>query len=356
LCWDRPGSNPFLCVGGSFSYAGEVPVRNVVAWDGAQWLAMGECPIVVSALAVYDPDGAGPAPEVLVAAGRAEEPGYNGLAAWDGTQWSSMGGGVSSSVEALAAYDEDGPGPQPCCLFAAGTFMVGGIARWNGMAWSALPHGPDLGNNTVLYALAVSAVGNGAPKLYLGGGFATVNGASANGLASWDGTSWAAVRISGQPETTHMVVALHPASDGGQEVLYIAGGFYGPQTQPWQLLRWNGTTALPLIEDWSNVLDLAHVDEDGVGPLPPALYAAGAFSVMGGVPSSNIARLGCDPCYANCDGSTAAPILTVLDFVCFQSRYVQGDPLANCDGSTASPVLNVNDFLCFLNRYAQGCP
>jgi probable HAF family extracellular repeat protein len=29
---------------------------------------------------------------------------------------------------------------------------------------------------------------------------------------------------------------------------------------------------------------------------------------------------------------------------------------ANCDGSTAAPVLNVNDFVCFQARFAGGCP
>ena len=29
---------------------------------------------------------------------------------------------------------------------------------------------------------------------------------------------------------------------------------------------------------------------------------------------------------------------------------------ANCDGSTIAPILNVNDFSCFLNVYAAGCP
>src|SRR5437763_420412 len=28
---------------------------------------------------------------------------------------------------------------------------------------------------------------------------------------------------------------------------------------------------------------------------------------------------------------------------------------ANCDASTALPILNVNDFSCFLNRFAAGC-
>src|SRR5678815_991124 len=62
------------------------------------------------------------------------------------------------------------------------------------------------------------------------------------------------------------------------------------------------------------------------------------------------------PCYANCDGSVAAPCLNVNDFSCFLNRYASGDPWANCDGSTNPPVLNVNDFSCFLNLFAAGCP
>ncbi|MEX2218168.1 MAG: hypothetical protein WD749_05355 [Phycisphaerales bacterium] len=61
-------------------------------------------------------------------------------------------------------------------------------------------------------------------------------------------------------------------------------------------------------------------------------------------------------CYANCDGSTAAPALHLSDFACFLQRYQAGDLYANCDGSTVQPVLNVGDFGCFLRRFAQGCP
>jgi len=62
------------------------------------------------------------------------------------------------------------------------------------------------------------------------------------------------------------------------------------------------------------------------------------------------------PCYANCDGSTAPPVLNVSDFICFLNKYAAGDSYANCDGSTVPPVLNVSDFVCFQTRYSQGCP
>jgi hypothetical protein len=61
-------------------------------------------------------------------------------------------------------------------------------------------------------------------------------------------------------------------------------------------------------------------------------------------------------CYANCDGSTIPPVLTVNDFVCFQGHFAAGDSYANCDNSTQPPVLTVNDFICFQSRFAAGCP
>ena len=61
-------------------------------------------------------------------------------------------------------------------------------------------------------------------------------------------------------------------------------------------------------------------------------------------------------CYANCDGSTTAPVLNIADFVCFQQRFAAGDSAANCDGSTTAPVLNIGDFVCFQQLFAAGCP
>ena len=61
------------------------------------------------------------------------------------------------------------------------------------------------------------------------------------------------------------------------------------------------------------------------------------------------------PCYANCDGSTANPILNVLDFSCFQTAFAAASSYANCDGSTVDPMLNIVDFMCFMNKFAAGC-
>lgn len=65
--------------------------------------------------------------------------------------------------------------------------------------------------------------------------------------------------------------------------------------------------------------------------------------------------VGAPVCYANCDGSTTAPVLNVLDFACFLNAFAANDTYANCDHSTSLPVLNVLDFSCFLNGFAAGC-
>lgn len=102
-------------------------------------------------------------------------------------------------------------------------------------------------------------------------------------------------------------------------------------------------------------LSLTAVD---CGQIPNSSWA-GAFTDCGDPPHPV-----CSPCYANCDGSTSAPILNVEDFTCFINAFAsaQGLPYeqqvvhyANCDESTAVPVLNVEDFTCFINAFAAGC-
>ena len=91
-------------------------------------------------------------------------------------------------------------------------------------------------------------------------------------------------------------------------------------------------------------------DQDVPVPVPPALFLV---DFVDGVTGPATVRI---TCYANCDGSSAAPALNINDFVCFQSKFAAGEEYANCDGSTAAPVLNVNDFICFQQKFAAGCP
>jgi hypothetical protein len=152
----------------------------------------------------------------------------------------------------------------------------------------------------------------------------------------------------------------------------------------------NGTPQAPITLVRGTTYTFRMVDVDPFHPFyltttagggGPGMYSSGVSptSVSGNmtmtfvVPASAPAQLyyGCaihfgmggaitimDPpgCYANCDGSTVAPVLNVGDFTCFLQRFAAGESYANCDNSTVAPVLNVGDFTCFLQRFAAGCP
>jgi hypothetical protein len=175
---------------------------------------------------------------------------------------------------------------------------------WRNGQWSVAGGGID--DNVI--RLAVFDDGNG-PAIYAGGSFFTCNLASpvfVNQVGRWDGKTWQDLNEGVQNTTITTVSGLAVHDDGSGESLFVAGGF---------------TTA-------------------------------------GGQATGNIARWGCaagPACYPNCDGSTAAPILNINDFVCFQQRFAAGDSYANCDSSTAPPVLNINDFVCFQQQFAAGC-
>src|SRR5262245_55045382 len=99
--------------------------------------------------------------------------------------------GIMGGVLAATAWDPDGAGPQPELLVVGGTFRVAGgviannVAAWDGSAWQPLGSGMSGGFPTQVLALAVY---NG--ELIAGGYFRTAGGASANAIARWDGTAW----------------------------------------------------------------------------------------------------------------------------------------------------------------------
>jgi glucose/arabinose dehydrogenase len=99
-----------------------------------------------------------------------------------------------------------------------------------------------------------------------------------------------------------------------------------------------------LVPPLGSITWVSSFGEDAAGELYIVSHLGGAVYKM--VPK----------CYANCDGSTVAPVLNVDDFSCFINRYALQDCWANCDGSTVEPILNVDDFTCFINAFALGCP
>ncbi len=514
---------PALYAAGSFTTAGGVTANAVARWDGSAWSPLGTgLDGTARALAVFD-DGSGPALYVGGVFGLAGSTPASRIARWSGSSWSSVAAGVNGDVNALAAGS---PGGTPG-LFAGGEFSASGptpaqrIARWNGSQWSALGGGVD--GSPIL---AMTAWDNGT-RLYIGGGFATVNNGAvvAGGMARWDGSAWASLGSGlsagaramtlftppGQPEVlcvggdfvsaggvaaNHVarwnglawsavgagqpdpVLALtgydnhvrlirgcrffgnsagggeggavygadviadcvfsgNSAQDGGaiycgdaaisnctlvaNTALGWGGGvratLMGTNTprlsncvvyfnsdgfgtgQASQVSNSSGTVILnscclqnltgswggvgnissnPLFVNRAGPDNITGTEDDDLHPLvgsplidrgnvaflalPLAADADGnARFVDGDHNGSALIDIGAyeyqvPPCYANCDGSTTPPVLNLIDFACFLNRFAAADSYANCDHSTSPPVLNVIDFACFLNAYAQGCP
>jgi hypothetical protein len=227
----------------------------------------------VKASVVFD-DGGGPALYVggdfVNAGGRPAKH----IAKWNGATWSSVGGGISDQVRALAVFD-DGTGP---ALYAAGWFAQAGtahvnsIAKWNGTSWSAL----GAGLQGVVDSLGVFDDGHGS-ALYAGGEFASAGGAPAKNIAKWDGNHWSALGSGLTP--VYGVASLYSMcvfDDGSGQALYVAGAFSAVNGVPARFIaRWNGSAWFAVGSGSRSFCYALAVLDDGSGP---ALYAAGGFN------------------------------------------------------------------------------
>lgn len=212
--------NGKLIVGGSFTLAGGLEMKNIAQWDGVEWADVSGGPnSIVSALTVYNGD--------LIVGGyftAVENMTANHIAKWNSNGgWVALGSGTNSQVMALTTYNNK--------LVAGGFFSLAGgvssshIAQWDGSGWSAI--GPGISG--IVYS---AASGNG--KLYAGS-----LSSSYNCIAEWNGTSWSNLGsgIGGGTYPYVFAILVH-----GTDV--YAGGLYttaGGQTVN-GIAKWNGTT------------------------------------------------------------------------------------------------------------------
>jgi hypothetical protein len=98
--------------------------------------------------------------------------------------------GVTEFVSDLCMWDRDGAGPEPPVMVMAGAFVyVGtagsrGVAYWDGLTWQPMARGFYDGS---VAALAVLPDG----QLVVGGSFTyTADGILVNRIARWSGTNW----------------------------------------------------------------------------------------------------------------------------------------------------------------------
>ncbi|MBX3356321.1 MAG: hypothetical protein KF724_11565 [Phycisphaeraceae bacterium] len=287
---DGSGRGPALYIGGDFTIAGGVLANRVVRWDGSGWSSLGSgANLAVRALAVYD-DGLGGGP-ALYAAGSFTTIGgvaANRIAKWNGSSWSALGLGVGGSdgqIEALAVYDS-GTGP---ALYAGGGFTIAGgspanrVARWDGANWT--PLGSGVSDVVFAFVIHDEGPGNGS-SLFVGGGFVSAGGVPANRIARWNGIAWSALGTG----VNNAVRALEVFDDGlgGKPMLYAAGSFTMAGGAPAsRVARWDGTSWSALGPGLNDTVNALKSLDDDSGPL---LYATGAFSSAGGTATSRIAR------------------------------------------------------------------
>ena len=229
-----------LIVGGTFSSVdggggggggGGFPAQSIAAWDGFGWAPLD------SGLGTQDnsvPDARDLVIYVddLVVGGAFDTAGgvpvHNGLARWDGTVWSNFvpPNPTMREARALAVLGS--------VLFVAssstedsGTYTV---QSWDGVQWSKLggPAGALFTNlpNTGVIINAMVAFDN---LLFVGGGFAAVNGVPINNIAVWDrdDNAWSSFAHGFDGSVLAFAIGCDVGATGPACGL-CAPGYYGP--------------------------------------------------------------------------------------------------------------------------------
>ncbi|MEX2219364.1 MAG: GC-type dockerin domain-anchored protein [Phycisphaerales bacterium] len=326
---------PVLYVGGKFQAIGGVPFSLVAAYSGTAWAPLGTgipfsfnshgfmgcCAHVKSFAASVS----GAEPGVFIAGDfvQIDSTLFESVGRFSAGAWTPLAGGMALAGCVDCALRVNSLQPFGGMMHAAGGFThAGGVAaanaaRWTGSAWEPLGTGlgasPTDEQDTWVEALTVYTE-SGVPRLFAAGRFSRAGSVITNCVARWDGAAWTDVGggVGFDPQGPVPVVkAMAVLDEAGGPALYIAGSFDAVGGVPARnIARWNGA-------QWSalgtgvgtgpndQVFALAAFD-DGRGP---ALYAAGVFEQAGGIAASNIARWSgsaWEPLGAGTDGEVQA--------------------------------------------------
>jgi len=260
---------------------------------------------VGGSLTAHD-DGGGVA---LYAGGATLVIGQASVFRFQGASWSPVGGVRVSSFETFATGSRT---QLYCGVTPTGKFPVPIVQVWDGVRWSEVGGGIETSHwLDGISDLAVYDDGSG-PAVYAGGAFYGANGAN---ISRWRGTGdWQPVGT----ETVGEVFRMHVFDDGSGPRLYVVTR--GSQPRFW---RWDGS-AWQLLPFTANdaVHALAAFDDGSSSDL----YAAGAFTSIGGVAA---------PGFAKWDGQSWSPLtpqlhgtlwsLTATDGSCGRALYLGGE-------------------------------
>ena len=279
-----------IYIGGSFSTVNNLPANGVAKWDGTAWSVLGTGMTdgtyakSVFALAV--------APNGDVLAGgdftRAGGSDANRVARWNGSGWSSLGTGAANGTNAqinALAVAANGDVYVGGFFSQAGNVLAYAVARWNGVAWGSLGVSAANGFSTgVVYTLAVAGTG----EVYAGGTFSYAGGVAANRVARWDGMAWSALGVGGANGIVGGDVRALAVSGNGQ---VVAGGDFSQAggAAAVGVARWNGTAWTSLGSGPGNGVSGGAIYALAVGATGD-VYVGGSFSQAGASAASRVAR------------------------------------------------------------------
>lgn len=273
--WDPDGTGPrpsVLLIGGNFRLAGEAVSPGIAQWDGVRWTAFG--PEQPSLWPVYClhvlADG------TLIAAGASAGAlgvDKGAVVRWNGTDWETLSTELIGQVFALAQM-QDGS------LLASGLITLGGgsdpaehrVYRLDG-EWSAM------GGILSGAGRALAILPDGSPVV--AGEFSRIDGQTFNRIARWDGAAWVTMG-SGTPGVNGGISAMTVLPSGE---LMVGGAFSSAGGAPAsRVAKWNGSAWSALGAGVSGPVYTLEPLSDG------SVAVGGLFSSAGGAPVGSIAR------------------------------------------------------------------
>lgn len=170
--------------------------------------------------------------------------------------------GTNGDVNAIARYD-DGSGP---AVYVAGSFteagglLAGGVAKWDGSAWSP-----------------ISASADGP-----------INALEVGGVSRWDGANW--WPLGGTFSSSPTALVTYDDGSGGGPRIVAVGGFTTVGGQPFdRIARWNGLEWTPFaVGDFGNGINAAVVVPNG----PRGTPALVVLRALQWAPTARLASVG----------------------------------------------------------------
>lgn len=373
VAWDADGDGPRpreLYVAGSFTdVVGTTPgggsaAGSIVRWDGVAWRDTGFITTsgTPNKLVVFDQDGEGDNPGLLIAVGNFVAPVQDGqasdVAAYDGIAWRRLGHGAFAPRDPLftwltptaaAVFDDDCEGPEPPALFVGvnatswtsddGVTVVntGPLAKWDGATWSS--GGLRQASTCVPWVSALRTFdpdGNGPLhlSLFAAGNFST-DGADRIAIAKRNAAAWTSIGL-GLRLSDHLRFIFSGCVFGSGQA--------------------NAMGAI------GNALEV--FDDDGGGPNPPALFVAGAFTNSGAHSAWGIAKWGLTELAAppvcvgdgNADDRVSFGDITAVlgNFGSTSTTPPRDNDLIPGDAD-ASGTVDFNDIAAVLANFGQAC-